>query len=194
VRPGRSEGKSQVDCSEWLERILLMVEGSLAEEEARRLEAHLARCPRCRMELELQESILEALKEPPQGELSADFAERTAALAAGAREPARGTPWWLPLVPPLAAACAVAALYGTIVRLAGADGALLGDEARIVAGSLLWAAHSAFSHLAASVRGSCEAAALLGRLSADTPALTFAVASGLAPALWGLRRVQLYLK
>ena len=61
-------------CSDAVEWIADKLDGTLPGDRLRELDEHLARCPRCRAELRLQEQIHSALARPVPSVLPADFA------------------------------------------------------------------------------------------------------------------------
>lgn len=101
------------DCAQLIDRKL---EGSLPGHHLRELEDHLAGCRRCRDELRLQESILEALKEEEtHSGLSIEFTQRVSARAREMRRE-KVTRRWPALVPVFALATAI-----VVVALFAAD-------------------------------------------------------------------------
>lgn len=81
----------------WIDRKL---EGSLPEDQLRELDDHLNLCRRCRDELMLQKSLVEALTEGVPSGLSADFTQRvsTRVLEMDARKKLRRWPALAPVL------------------------------------------------------------------------------------------------
>jgi anti-sigma factor RsiW len=63
-------------CSDSVILIARKLDGMLTDSDAKTLEAHLARCARCRRELMLQQKLVQTLKQDLPGMVSADFTRR----------------------------------------------------------------------------------------------------------------------
>jgi anti-sigma factor RsiW len=183
-----------MSCSKWVEPISRMIEGSLGDRERRELEGHLAACARCRTEVALQRSIDAALRVEPRSALPADFAQRVAATAVETLREEKASRPWLVLVPPLAAAAALAALFLLGLSVARDDPSAVET---LVAGLVKPAAW--VSQALAAAAGSAER--LLGaettsatRLFTPTASFVLSTLVGILPAAWGLRRIFVFMK
>ena len=65
-RETEMDGRERLGCPEWEERLLLHLDGELPEGEARSVEEHLERCPRCREAFARQRAVEAALRRVPE--------------------------------------------------------------------------------------------------------------------------------
>ena len=90
--------ETTMECEEAIELISARVDGELATEDARRLEAHLAICAECRATAEamsLQDAQL-VRAFAPKREAAANVAGRVVVAQARTGRP-RWTRWWVPI-------------------------------------------------------------------------------------------------
>jgi anti-sigma factor RsiW len=175
-----------MSCEKWVKQIFDRLSGSLSARETSELEEHLGRCPACRAELALQREIEKALAVEVHSGLSADFTKMVSAKALRIETKIRSPRPWPVLVPPLAAAAAVAALYFMGMNLAGEHPYVFGQVAGALVKPIAW--------ISGLLGGAVEQAPALDQASTRVAGLVGALLAGTIPAFWGLRRFIVYLR
>jgi anti-sigma factor RsiW len=102
-------------CSDYAVLISRRLDGTLADHEAKNLDAHLAQCNRCRAEVVLQKKLIHALKRELPGTLSEDFTRQVTERATRLSDENRRRRFRLAdlrLAIPLAAAVAFLVVFG----------------------------------------------------------------------------------
>jgi anti-sigma factor RsiW len=183
-----------MSCSRWVEPISRMLEGTLDEGKLRELENHLAVCGRCRTEVTLQKSIEASLRVEPHSALPADFARRVTATALETSRKDEATRQWLVLVPPLAAAAALAALFLLGLDVARDDPSALEALIAGLVKPIAWVSQAIAAAAGSAERLFGSETASATRLSTPTASFVLSTVVGLLPAAWGLRRILVFMK
>jgi anti-sigma factor RsiW len=97
----------EMNCAGYIAWIARKIQGTLPADQARDLDSHMEKCPRCREELYLQKAIHESLKREMPSGLSPDFTKRVSREILSVESPER-RPLRLPDLMPVFALAAVA--------------------------------------------------------------------------------------
>lgn len=126
-------------CNHYVDLIARKLEGALSAKELEALKTHLADCPRCRLELVLQQRIARALAQAPGSALAADFAERVSRRAFELARTDTGARRWGYFVP--VAANAVVVLLAILYRadIAAALGPVFAALGQVAGSVVHWA-------------------------------------------------------
>lgn len=174
-----------MNCADFVSWIAERLEGSLPNGRNRILESHLAACPRCRDELFLQKSILEALSEEGPSGLSADFTQRVSRQVrkiGGERAVSR----WPLLIPAVLVGAAVVALAF-----------LLGEQLQALPwGSLGQSVSAAFALVGEAILGVFSHAPDVQDSPIPQPFLVSILGTliGSVPMIWAFRRIFAFLR
>ncbi len=178
-----------MSCSDRVDRISRMLDGSLDDRELRGLERHMAGCERCRAEFLLQKEIEAALGAEVHSGLSAGFTERVSAKALEISKRGRRPRPWLVLVPPLATAAAATSLFFLGLDLVSANPSAFDS---IV--SVLLKPVASLSQVFSGLSASASKLQGAGGGYAGAAGLVVATLISLVPAAWGFRRVFVFMK
>ena len=183
-----------MSCSKWVGQISRMLDESLADDDLGMLEKHLAGCSGCRAEVVLQKKIETALKVDALSGLPADFAQRVGEEALRIEKRARRTRLWLVLVPPLAAGTAAVVFFFLGMDLAAQSPSMFEPVASVLVKPLVWASQvilGLFGGLAELQRRHFPS---IDWTSGSAGIMAPAMLIGSIPALWGFRKILVYLK
>ena len=182
-----------MSCYKWVSRISRMLDDSLTDGELRELKEHLAACAECRAELLLQKKINTALCEEVHSGLPADFTMRVAEKALEISKRDRRPRPWLVLVPPLATATAVVALFFMVRDLAAANPSMFESVAAGLVKPIAWVWQAA-SGLGGAVAAHGRGMASIDRLSDAAASMILASLIGIVPGVWGFHRVLRFIR
>jgi anti-sigma factor RsiW len=191
--PLRAEDKS-MKCSDYIEWITRKVDGTLAYEDLKRLDAHLKDCETCRLELALQTEIHRSLKSERHSGLSADFTRRVSreALALAGKEKRR---WRLAdLIPVFSVAAAgvlLAIFRSEVVQFLSPAAEMLGSALASGGSAIEASASDALAEAPGMPEG---ASAYLKNLFTPTVITMTAGAFAIGTVFWSLTRVRAYLR
>lgn len=183
-----------MSCSKWVERIAMMLEGSLGEAELKELKDHLAGCARCRTELLLQKRIDAALRVEMRSALPADFTQRVAARAAEISRKERRARPWVVLVPPLAAAASVAALFALGLDVARDNPSAFETLAAGFMKPMVWISQAIISLVGSAGSLAGREAPSVARLSTPEASFVLSTLIAILPAAWSIRRIFVFMR
>jgi anti-sigma factor RsiW len=174
-----------VNCADFVVWIAERLEGSLRNGRNRILEDHLADCARCRDELFLQKSILEALAEEGPSGLSADFTRRVSRQVReiGTERPVSRWPLLVPAVLVGAAVVALAFLLG-------------GQLGALPWGSFGQSVSAALALVGEAIAGVFSHAPDVQESPIPQPILVSVLGTliGSVPMIWAFRRIFAFLR
>jgi anti-sigma factor RsiW len=183
-----------MSCSDSVNVIARMLEGSLCPEETEELKGHLSVCSACRAELAFQKKIIESLKQELPSTLPADFAERVSTRAfAAAKHAERG--YRLRILAPVFAAGIVAVivfLLRTQIASIIPEGAQAATDG--IAAPLAWAGQRFLDLLAKLPRVGTEDLAGVEWLHQLLMNTLVGAGMAIAVALWGFRRALAFMR
>ncbi len=183
-----------MSCSDRIDRISRMFDGSLDDKDLRELRQHIAGCERCRAEFLLQKELEAALGTEVHSGLSAGFTERVSAKALEISKRQRRPRPWLVLVPPLATAAAATSLFFLGLDLVSANPSAFDSIVPVLLKPVGWLSQlfSGLSASASKLQG--VGGGSLGGSSGSAAGLVIATLMSLIPAAWGFRRVLVFMK